>query len=179
MNHSKVKIYTDKLSLEKVILFKNQSTGADHWLWNFGDVLNSLSALKDPSFNYAIGGNYTINLLVTSSDGCTDTVSHPLLIEEPGFIIYIPDAFTPNDDHLNDFFVPTGSGLDLAQNFEMFIFDRWGEKVYHTTDIKKPWEGTYQNGKKIVQQDVFIYKIMVKDEKSRNHYYVGHVTLIK
>ena len=164
-----------------LINFTDQSVGAVQWQWNFGDILNSGATVKDPSFTYSEAGSYIVNLLVTNSGGCTDAVSHTMIIK-PDFIIYIPNAFTPyNPNGLNDFFAPKGSGinLDLEGNFEMAIFNRWGKEIYHTTDINKPWTGNSQNGSEVAQEDVYVYKVWVKDTRGKTHYYIGHVTLIK
>ena len=158
-----------------LILFTDQSTGADHWLWNFGDILNSLSTLKDPSFTFADEGMYHVTLVITNNEGCTDSVSHTIIIESD-FNIYIPSAFTPDNDGLNDFFAPQGTEFN---SFEMEIYNRWGERVYHTTDIDKPWDGRVKGENEISKQDVYVYKIWVKDFKGDIHYYVGNVTLIR
>ena len=78
-----------------LIQFTDQSIGANHWLWDLGDQMNSQSSLQNPSFTYNLPGYYTAMLLVTNSDHCTDTVSHMMYIE-PEFTIHIPNAFTPN-----------------------------------------------------------------------------------
>ena len=164
--------------LNPLINFTDQSVGAAQWLWNFGDIMNSGSIIKHPSYTYSDIGSYIVSLFVTNSEGCTDSVSHTIVIKS-GFAIYIPDAFTPNGDKLNDFFAPAGSELDVPGNFEMSIIDRWGEEVYHTTDIAKPWNGNFKNESEILQQDVYVYKIGVKDASGKLHHYMGHVTLIK
>ena len=158
------------------VLFNDQSTGATHWFWNFGspEGNNSTSTLKDPTFSYVIIGTYTVSLHVTSDKGCTDSISHTIIIE-PEFTLYIPNAFTPDNDGVNDFFAPKGAEFS---DFEMEIFNRWGERIYHTTDIDRPWNGRTNNENEI-QQGVYVYKIRVKDFKDEIHYYVGNVTLIK
>ena len=157
-----------------LIRFTDKSIGADQWLWNFGDPLNSESSIQNPTFTYNNPGNYTVNLLVSNKDNCTDTVSHTIYIE-PEFTVYIPNAFTPDGDGLNDSFAP--HGVEFTE-FEMVIFNRWGEMIYQTMNIDKPWDGKSKSGNKI-QEGVYVYKIWVKDFKEQIHYYVGNVTLIK
>ena len=156
------------------VLFNDQSVGADHWFWNFGDFLNSASMLKNPTFTYSVTGSYQISLAVTNNEGCMDTITQTIIIE-PEFTLYIPNAFTPDDDGLNDFFGPKGAEFD---SFEMEIYNRWGERIYHTTDVDKPWDGRNKNGDEI-QEGVYVYKIRVKDFKEEMHYYIGNVTLIR
>ena len=75
-----------------------------------------------------------------------------------------------------DYFAP--KGIDIM-NFEMHIYNRWGEKIYHTTDIDKPWDGSVKGEAEIRKQDVYVYKIWVKDMNEETHVYVGNVTLLK
>ena len=157
------------------VLFNDQSTGADQWLWNFGDFLNTTSTLQDPAFTYKEPGEYTVKLTVSNNEGCADTVSHTIIIE-PEFVLYIPNAFTPDNDGINDFFAPQGIEF---YDFEMEIYNRWGEKIYYTTDTDKPWDGRAKGEIEISKQDVYVYKIWVKDFKKQVHYYVGNVTLLK
>ena len=156
------------------VLFKDQSIGANHWLWNFGDGVNTTSILKYPIFVYGESGSYTVSLIVTNNDGCTDTTSHTIIIE-PVFSIYIPNAFTPDGDGINDSFIPQGAEFI---DFEMEIYNRWGEKIYYTANIDRAWDGKSKSGNEI-QEGVYVYKIWVKDFKDEIHYYVGNVTLIK
>ena len=157
------------------VAFNDHSTGADYWLWNFGDIINSGSAEQEPSFTYTELGSYTITLIVSTHEGCSDTVSHTMIID-PDFSIYIPNTFTPDSDGLNDSFAP--KGLEF-ESFEMEIYNRWGEKIYHTTDIDKPWDGRKEGRSEISKPDVYEYKIRVMDFKNQILYYLGNVTLIK
>jgi gliding motility-associated-like protein len=61
----------------------------------------------------------------------------------------------------------------------MYIFDRWGMQLYHTTDITKGWNGTVGGGSTVAQEDTYEYKIKVTDAQNKEHAYVGNVTLIK
>ena len=156
------------------IAFNNESTGAVHWFWNFGDFQNSSSALKAPVFSYNELGSYIVTLTISSDKGCTDKVSQMIRIE-PDFSFYIPNAFTPDDDGVNDFFGPKGAEFE---SFEMEIYNRWGEMIYQTSNIDQPWDGKSKTGNEI-QGGVYVYKIRVKDFKDKIHHYVGNVMLIR
>ena len=106
------------------ILFNDQSTSADQWLWNFGDFLNSASILRDPAFIYTELGEYIVKLTVSNNEGCIDTISQTIVIE-PEFTLYIPNAFTPDNDGVNDFFTPTGIEFNY---FEMEIYNAGGKR---------------------------------------------------
>ncbi|MFY9310959.1 MAG: gliding motility-associated C-terminal domain-containing protein, partial [Bacteroidia bacterium] len=106
---------------------------------------------------------------------CPDT-SYQTVIIEPDFMFYVPNAFTPNDDGVNDTFI--GKGMFINE-FEMMIFDRWGNMVYKTDNINKPWNGKANDGKEPAQMDVYIYTIKISDFKDTKYVYKGTVTLVK
>lgn len=167
-------------STAPLVNFFDQSTGATSWAWDFGVPFNSndTSSSQNPVYVYADTGIYTVQLIITNSFGCTDTAYGPVEII-PEYVIYAPNAFTPtNNDGINDTFMPRGIGID-PDNFEMTIFDRWGNAIYKTTDINRGWDGRANGGDKIAQIDVYVWKIVTKDFRGDTHEYIGHVTLIK
>ena len=91
-------------------------------------------------------------------------------------IVYIPNAFTPNDDKLNDNFHLSGSYLDNLEDFEIYIYDRWGEVVFHSNDPYFVWDGSYKKRDRI---DVFIYQMNYRLGKQKEILYKkGSVTCI-
>lgn len=164
--------------LNPTIQFTDQSTDAYsliYWTWNFGDGADSTSNLENPSHTYQDTGTYCANLIVMDIHGCTDTATNCLAIG-PAYSIYIPSAFTPNGDGRNETFQPKGQYI---QNFEMYIFDRWGMKLYHTNDITKGWNGTVNGGSLVAQEDTYVYMINITDSQGIAHHYVGRVSLLK
>lgn len=145
-----------------------------YWLWNFGDGSDSASNSKDPSHTYQDTGSYCVTMMEMDEHGCTDTVTNCLVVE-PQFNLYIPSAFTPNGDSKNPTFEPKG---DYIKSFEMYIFDRWGMQLYHTTDINKGWDGSVGSSG-TAQEDTYVYKILVTDSEGKQHTYIGNVTLLK
>ena len=155
------------------------STGAVAWDWDF-DSPNGIytDTLQNTVYSYSDTGSYIIELVVTNSYGCTDTAYNTIYVI-PEYAIYVPNAFTPNNnDGLNQTFIPKGVGLD-PDNFEMQIFDRWGNMVFKTTDINKGWDGKANGGEKIAQMDTYVWKINTKDGKGNDRQYIGHVTIVK
>ena len=166
-------------TLEPSISFNNLSTGVNlSYFWEMGDVNNStFSTFNPPIFLYEEAGTYYVTLTVETPNGCIDSVTHPVIILDD-FAIYIPNAFTPNDDGLNDFFYAKGVGIE---KFEMFIFDRWGELIFYADEIDKKWDGTV-SGKSgtIVQQDTYVWKAKVKAQSDKNtREYKGTVSVVK
>jgi len=160
------------------VQFKDQSTdayGINSWSWSFSDGLDNTSNTENPSHVYSDTGMYCTRLVVINTHGCRDTTTNCLAIA-PIFNLYIPSAFSPNGDGKNDIFQPEGQ---YVKNFEMYIFNRQGEQVYHTIDISKGWNGGMKGGLKICPEDTYIYKISVTDAQNKNHEYTGQVTLLK
>ena len=129
----------------------------------------------NPSHVYGDSGTYQIQLIVTGAGGCPDTVYGTVRVE-PEFSIYIPNAFTPNGDGVNDGFIAYGKNI---VSYEMWILDRWGMEIYHATDFHHPWDGTYYGNDKPCQNDVYEYVIDVTDQNLRRRRYIGHVTLVR
>ncbi len=143
--------------------------------WWFGDPKHSISYLSDPSFVYADTGHYTVQLAIANANGCKDTITKTLLIEND-FTFYIPNAFSPTNDGLNEGFIPLGIGISTA-NYEFTIYDRWGNKVFQTDDVNKPWDGKIAGTTS--QEDVFVWTIACRTFKGERKKFKGQVSLIK
>ncbi len=160
--------------IDPVISIVNLSTGANFWSWNFGDPDTS-SSVNPLAHTYTDSGKYVITLITSTQFGCADT-AHQTIVIEPDFEFFIPNAFTPNDDGINDTF--SGKGIFITK-YEMMIYDRWGNLVFFSTDINKPWTGKANLGDHIAQADVYVYKIKLTDINTREHAYKGIVKLVR
>jgi gliding motility-associated-like protein len=112
-----------------------------------------------------------------NSNGCTDTVVHPVYIPED-WAIYVPTAFSPNGDGVNDNFRADGIGVD-QKHFKMWIFDRWGNQIFYTEDWDSYWDGKVAGHPTLVQQDVYVWKIMARSFKGEKYSNTGHVTVVR
>lgn len=146
-----------------------------YWM---GDSLDTyMSNLGMPfQFQYPLPGTYVIHQQVVSQYGCTAWDSAYVIVQ-PDYSFYAPNAFTPNDDGLNDFFLTFGEGIDNS-TFEMYIFDRWGNLIFVSKDMNKGWDGR-RNGGPISQIDTYVWQVRFKDETGTAHKYMGHVNLIQ
>ncbi|MBL4655590.1 MAG: gliding motility-associated C-terminal domain-containing protein, partial [Bacteroidia bacterium] len=154
--------------------FTDRSEGHIRLLWDFGDgVIDSINT--DPQHSYDDTGHYNISLVVYNADGCTDTLVHTVYTG-PEFIFYVPNAFTPNGDGINDYFY--GVGVGIAE-FKMSIFNKWGGIIFVTKDQKEKWKGSVDNSDNFSPNSIFIYLIEIKDYFGIDHRYIGHVTLIR
>jgi gliding motility-associated-like protein len=163
--------------MEPVITFADQSTGATSWLWNFGDEMGSTSTTQNPVFEFRDTLCYTVQQIVYTSNSCSDTAELPVCILHD-WALYIPNAFTPNGDGLNDVFMPSGIGVE-PDTYEMWVFDRWGNLVFYTDQIYKGWDGKAKENGKVVQLDTYVYKVLCTDVLGIEHRYIGKVSLVR
>ena len=156
------------------------SVDASFWEWNFGDSnsvrKNNLSTIQNPEHTYSKPGNYIVNQKVYNSDGCYDTISKVVVVKEV-YNFFAPNSFTPNDDGINDYFMPVGSAVTNG-SFELYIFDRWGEEIYSTTDVNKPWNGRYHNDREQVQDGVYVWMLVLKNKGGSKNDNFGQLTVI-
>lgn len=164
---------------DPTIHFLDASVGAVTWDWQFGDSLPSISKKKDPFFTYPKEiGSYLVHLLVTNQYGCKDSTQLRVSVKGE-FSFYVPNTFTPDNDGINDGFTPKGSGVDET-NYDFWVFDRWGNMIWHTSVWGEEWNGIANNGNHIAQIDTYVWKAAVKEKDTHlAHSYVGHVNIVK
>jgi gliding motility-associated-like protein len=161
------------------ITFTDLTSGAtiNSWQWNFGTLDDSSSTVQNPVFSYSSAGAYDVWLTVASVNGCIDSVNH-LVVIDPEFALYVPNAFTPDGSNFNETFFAKGIGID-TDHYEMWIYDRWGNMIWHTDDFFTGWDGRVSGREEIVQQDVYVWKIKLQTYTGQKKSYVGHVTVVK
>jgi gliding motility-associated-like protein len=143
-----------------------------YYMWTPNDGSLNNPNINNPIATPLVPTTYTV--LALDKNGCKASASVNIDLEYDN--IFIPDAFTPNQDGLNDVFRITNLGY--YKLVEMSVFNRWGNLVYHSADGQnKGWDGTF-NGQ---QQDlgVYNYLIIISDPKGINHSYKGSVTIIR
>lgn len=89
-------------------------------------------------------------------------------------LLWVPNAFTPNEDGFNNIFLIGGGSI---KTFEMDIFDRWGELIFHTKDLKNSWDGTYKGANCPV--GVYFYRIKYTGADNMYKMQSGNITLLK
>jgi gliding motility-associated-like protein len=145
--------------------------GAYTFLWNFGDGFTA----SEPEVTHVYDGmgDYTASLGVTSLTGCTDTsytvITGPVLM-------YIPSAFTPNNDGINDAFFVVG---DQIKEYEIWIFDRWGETVFHTQDLEEPWIGNVLGADHYAANGIYNWVVRIKGFNTDAEEFRGTVQLMR
>jgi gliding motility-associated-like protein len=181
---------------ETGIQMRNNTLRANNYLWDFNDGTTSTNF--QPEHHYQIAGNYTILLVASYNFGqkdfdgdgvidgdlvCYDTATQ-VIIAKKGGRIRIPNAFTPNitgpnggysDGLFNDVFRPI---MDGVEEFQMQIFDRWGNLIFESNDKNQGWDGYDKNGR-LLPAGVYVYKIVMRLSDDQRTTQLGDVTLIR
>jgi len=163
--------------LNPTVNFIDQSISSTNWIWSFGDPTDASLSEQHPNFTYPDTGSYRVQQIVVNEFGCRDTAENFIYIK-PDFALYVPNTFTPNGDAVNDEFFPMGVGIN-ATEYALYVYDRWGNLIFHSTDPKQGWNGRANNGTQLSQQDTYVWKVVLKDVLEKRHRYIGHVNLIK
>jgi gliding motility-associated-like protein len=173
-NVSMIDAATKQARVEFYNLSECNDTAGCSYLWSFGDGETSIS--RDVTHQYVDLGKYDIELKVTSAHGCKDSLK---LVEEVEIIgageIEFPNAFTPHVTlGTNDVFRPVSEGVI---QYELWIYNRWGELIFTTKDLSAGWDGTI-NGD-MAKPDVYVWKAKGKFTNGQAFEIAGDVTLIR
>jgi gliding motility-associated-like protein len=138
--------------------------------WGDGSLSNSC----DSTHSYSVPGNYSVMQVVVNELDCRDTAYQDVTIQQE-FLFWIPNAFTPDENALNDSFKPVIYGV---RDYRFSIFDRWGRKLFETSDTTQGWNGFYK--KELCKSDTYVYKVSFVDNVQNDfHQFVGRVTLLQ
>jgi len=133
------------------------------------------------SFNWtfaSITAVHEICLTATDTLGCANTHCQLVMVDDV-LTAFVPNAFTPDGDGTNDVFLPSVIGLDIDA-YTFSVFDRWGNVVFSTTDPQEGWNGGWQNAGAIQQQDVYVWRIVARDQFTADRKELfGTATLVK
>ena len=163
---------------DPTITISNLSSGNLVNLWDFGDGNQLVNNLNSIEYFYPFSeGDYLIKLTVSSIDGCMDSTEQ--LIQIKGDVIYyVPNCFTPDGDEFNNSFLPIfTSGFD-PMNYELTIYNRWGEIVFVSENHLTAWNGSYNN--MICPDGIYSYIIKYKiPDLDLFKYISGQINLIR
>ena len=156
-----------------LIYFQNYSTGATSYYWTFGD--DNSSEEFAPNHVYSEPGNYHVVLYAIDDYNCIDTVGAQVIIKDIS-TFYIPNAIMPHRGNINSIFNVFGVNID-PDNFEMRIFNRWGNQIFYTTNPNIGWDGTY-NGE-YVQEGSYSYIFnFITETDGIKHTVIGKVLVL-
>ena len=159
------------------IFINNECLEATEVLYNIFQNQTIIAELDLPNVGYVFenSGPYTIQQIVTNEYGCKDTLNRPVDVKR-NFSLFVPSAFSPNDDGLNDLFQTYGQ--DVA-DYAIQIFNRWGHLVYTSYDLNSGWDGKARLNDKTSTDTFYTYVINAKDSLGTSYLYRGNVMIIK
>ncbi len=165
-------------SFDPTASFENTSSLNDQNLWNFDD--GTTSDQVSPTHQFPIGqiGNYNVELIVISDQGCRDT-AYRIVIVKDQLLFYVPNTFTPDGDEHNNIFLPIMTAGFSPATYEFYIYNRWGELVFESHDTQVGWDGTYGGGG-MSQVGLYTWVIRFKDDDNDEKFeFAGHINLMK
>jgi gliding motility-associated-like protein len=157
--------------------FTNFSTFANNYIWNFNYGFTSEDIHPTHQFVLEDDQNVLIQLIAQASLNCFDTAYMVIKVKEK-LIYYIPNAFTPNGDELNQTFKPVFYSGFNPQQYNLQIFNRWGELMFESNDSDFGWDGTYHKNE-IIKSDSYVWKIRFETLDGEKIIKTGSVTLIR
>lgn len=163
------------------VQIKNITSDASSYKWYVDGVYSGTTT--NISYTFRDTGCYNIRLLTENNNGCKDSTIRSICVFE-GFNFYMPSAFTPNHDGLNDVFLPKGTGW-LHEKYSLEIYNRWGIKVFSTNDVYQGWDGGVRpdpvipDGIRTHPNDVYTWKAVVRDNLEKEHIMRGVVSILR
>lgn len=146
------------------VQMQNQTIGGSTYMWDFGELGSSFETNPLVDFPDAVPGEYEVCLTAIDEQGCLDEYCSVIEIEAD-VLVYIPNAFSPNGDGINDLFHPVMEGVDIVE-YEFMIFNRRGKMVWQTTDPDAKWDGSDLTNDYYDDNQVYTWKLRIKDRYS-------------
>ncbi len=168
-------------SPEQVSTFKNtvnftdKSLNATQWQWSFGTQGYSIN--QNPVFKFRDSGVQSVKLLVSNFAGCSDTIVK-LIDVIPQVTYWLPNAFTPNEDGHNDSYKGTGI-TEGMKDFDLKIFNRWGEQIFQTSDPNDSWNGLKNNRGEASPQGVYLCVVTYISPRGEKFELKNYATLLR
>gem|GEM_PF-1448317 len=160
-----------------VIEFIDSTNSVDpinYYKWDFGDGSTPVEGEENPSHTYSMAGSYDVVLFVETTNGCIDYDTVKVALTEEA-ILFIPNAFTPNGDGVNDKFEIKGTPI---ADYNLYIYNRWGQVIWSTHDFNTHWDGTDRDGN-IASAGSYVYQVTGTDYLEQAVNYQGTVTVIR
>lgn len=163
----------DQKCLEDGVTFHANESGPNiRYEWDFGDA--TMAMTQGPTHLYADTGTYTVKLVV-SKNCCKDTATVSVSVkycEDNAY--YLPSAFSPNDDGINDQFQVFGKRI---KTLHLAVYDRWGERIFESKDPALGWDGRFK-GKKM-DNGVYAYTVAVGFQNGESQQETGSFLLVR
>ena len=164
--------------LKRKVNFLNESTNASRYTWSFGT--GDSSSEISPSYIYADTGDFSVKLIAYGNNCPNDTALATIKIISGQVTIFIPNAFTPDGDGINDYFDIKGTNI---KSYSCNIYNRWGEHLYSSNVVDDQtgsglgWDGSFQGNR--VPDGVYLYQLDVTDIFGGHHFFNGNVSVLR
>ncbi len=168
---------TDIDVFQNSVLFYNNSVDADIYSWTINGDPHTSSSLTSQKYSFEGPGAYEVCLEAVSGKlGCKSEYCETIQVNDV-FNVNVPNAFTPNDNNLNEIFKPKVFGAS-EEDYQFTIFTRWGDIAFSTSDINQGWDGLKEGNQ--VEQGVYSYSLVVRSKQDYAlHTFNGHVTVLR
>jgi len=162
--------------LNPQMTFEETGFGGSFFHWDFNDGSEDVGAIVDHRFNTPY--YHAVTLTAFNQYGCSDEITKSVFVTD-ALTVFVPNAFTPDDDNINDQFRPEMGGKEMIDTYKFWITDRWGVVLFTTIDFDEPWLGNINGGDHYVSPDVYIWNIEVQLKSGEEREYNGHVTIVR
>ena len=153
---------------DEVEMYAQGSGTGGTYSWSPTEYLSCVNC-QDPTAQPPESMEYIV--LYEDENGCRAEREVAIIFEG---LIYVPNTFTPDGNGINDYFYAKGGNI---KNFEMTIFNRWGELIYESSNLNEKWNGTYNDLP--CPDGTYIWKISYEDFEYNKEDLVGHVNLLR
>lgn len=160
----------------RTVQFNDKSIDAWRWYWEF-DGPGAYATLPNPTFTFADTGLFEVTLVVTHISGCQDSTSRIVDIK-PVNTFHLPNAFTPNDDSVNDIYKPEGF-LPGMKQYHLRIWNRWGEMIFESSHPDTGWNGRKNNSGGLVPPGVYLCEVRITGPRGELSTYKSEVVLLR
>lgn len=158
---------------EPMVIIEDLSKNATECKYIIGSIDTVFTFDRD--YIFPDTGSYNVTQVLRNQFGCMDSITKIVRIDL-GYKVYIPTAFSPNNDGINDRFRIYGEDIFEC---EIMIFNRWGQLLYTSYDMENGWDGTIRTNNNSVVGGTYVYSISLKDKLGNKFDYDGTVTLLK
>jgi len=162
--------------LDSMVQFYDRSSNAVFWEWFF-DIDGVAVREENPTYHFPDTGTYLVRQIVYDEYWCSDTSHQTIHVKAP-LHIHFPNAFTPNNDGVNDFFGAKGY-FETIENWQLTIWNRYGELIFQSTDPNVYWNGSKHNVGRQLPQGVYTYILKAKSSDRKSINLNGQVMLLK
>jgi large repetitive protein len=159
------------------VQFFNESPEAVAVRWRFGT--GATSEAMNPVYTFPHAGEWPVTLTVTNIYGCESSLTQTVVVDNE-FYVFVPNAFSPDGDGLNETFGPVFEGEEFIERYDFYVFNRWGIQMFHTEDPRMHWTGNTGNGGHYVQNDAYTYRIIMKFKDNPTEKVLeGSITIVR